>query len=74
MLSIAILSTLALDLPMTFNKFKLFCNENNISHDVTGHLGKTLSSRYSQSVHIDEHDAEDKAKQYNGIHGKAEQS
>ena len=51
----AILSALASDMPMTYKKLKSFCDENNISYDVTVHLGRTLSRINSQSVNIDEH-------------------
>ena len=37
----AILSTLALDLSMTYKTSESFCDENNISYDVTVHLGGT---------------------------------
>ena len=49
----AILSALALALPMVYTKFKSFCDENNISYDIIGHLGRTLSRRYSQAVNKD---------------------
>ena len=52
----AILSTLLLVLPVIYKKLKSFCDENNISYDVTVHLGRTLSRINSQSVNIDEHD------------------
>ena len=61
MLSIyAIRSTLVLVLPMMYKKLKTFCDENNISYDITVHLGRTSSRRNSQSVSIDEH-AKDRA-------------
>ena len=56
----ATLSTLVLDLPMTYNKLMPFCGENNISSDVTVHLGRTLSRTKIQSVNIEEHDTKDK--------------
>ena len=51
----AILSTLVLELPMISKKWKTFCDENNISYDITIHLGRTLSRTKSQSVNIDKH-------------------
>ena len=51
----AIISTLALILPIIYTKIRTFCEENNISYDITVHLGRTLSRRNSQSVNIDEH-------------------
>ena len=51
----AILSTLVLVLPVIYKKLKSFCDENNISYDITVHLGRNLSRRNSQSVNIDEH-------------------
>ena len=42
-------------LPMIYKKLKSFCDENNISYDITVHLGRTLSRTNSQSVNIDEH-------------------
>ena len=60
----AILSTLALDLPMTYKKLKSFCDGNNISYNVTVHLGRTLSRINSQSAIIDEHDTTDRADYY----------
>ena len=50
----AILSTLVLVLPMVYTKLKSFCDENNISYDITVPLGRTLSIINSQSVNIDE--------------------
>ena len=51
----AILSTLVLVLPVVYKKLKSCCDENNISYDITVHLGRTSSRRNSQSVNIDEH-------------------
>ena len=50
-----ILSTLLLVWPMIYKQLKSFCDDNNISYDVTVHLDRTLSRRNSQSVNIDEH-------------------
>ena len=58
---------------MTYKKLKSFCEENNISYDVTVHLGRTLCKINSQSTNIDEHDTNDSADYFKGIHGKAEQ-
>ena len=69
----AILSTLALDLPITCQKLKSFCDENNVSYDVTVHLGRAVSIINSQSVNIEEHDTKYRADLMRGIHGKAEQ-
>ena len=59
----AILSTLVLVLPMIYNKLKTFCDENSISYDMTGHLGRTSSRQNSQSVNTDEH-TKDRADAY----------
>ena len=60
----AILSTLALELPMTCKKLKSFCDENQISYNVTVHLGRTFSKINSQSVNIEEHYTKDRADLY----------
>ena len=60
----AILSTLALDLPMTYTQLKSFSDENNISYDVTVHLGRTLSRRNFQSGNIEENDTKERADLY----------
>ena len=39
---------------MTYTQLKSFSDENNISYDVTVHLGRTLSRINSQSVNIDD--------------------
>ena len=50
-----VLSTLVLVLPIIYKKLKSFCDDNNISYDITVHLSRTLSRRMSPSVNIDEH-------------------
>ena len=40
-------------LPMKYNKLKTFCDENNVSCDLTVHLGRTVSIINSQTVIID---------------------
>ena len=67
----AIISTLVLVLPVTHKKLNSFCDENNISYDITVHLGRTLSIINAQSVNIDEH-TKDRADQNKRIHCKAE--
>ena len=49
----AILSTLVVVLPMIYKKLKTFCDENNISYDITVQLGRTVSRTHSQTVNID---------------------
>ena len=60
----AILSTLALDLPMTYKNLKSFCGENNISYDVTIHLGRTFSIINFQSINLEEHNTKYSADLY----------
>ena len=49
----AFLSTLALILPTIKIKILTFCDENNISYDITVQLGRTVSRTNSQTVNID---------------------
>ena len=60
----AILSTLALDLPIACQKLNSFCDENNLSYDGTVQLGRTVSRINSQSDNIEEHDTKDRADLY----------
>ena len=69
----AILATLALDLPIACQKLNSFCDENNVSYDVTVHLGRAVSIINSQSVNIEKHDTKHRADLIRGIHGKTEQ-
>ena len=39
----AILSTLASALSMIYKKVNTFCDENNMSYDITVHSGKTFN-------------------------------
>ena len=69
----AILATLALDLPNACQKLNSFCDENNLSYDVTVHLGRAVSIINAQSVNIEKHDTKHRADLIRGIHGKTEQ-
>ena len=58
----AILSTLALVLSMMYQNIKTFCDENNISYDITFfHLGRTFSKNKSQTVNTDAQVTNDRA-------------
>ena len=51
----AILSTLALLVLIIYNKIKSYCDENNISYDVTVRATSPFNRTNCQTTHMDEH-------------------